>query len=193
MASEAVNFLVGLNTLDLDIRRAAETIGWDARRAFDRLPMLEPGDFVAVGPAFSRSPCVLRVGTVETLHRGTAPALASPIVRTNGEASALLDVDALLEASREDSERRSEEARPEGVRVVRRFIREQGFALAGQIVEALRPLAPSGARLTDMASAFGADADAVAAACALLDRYGVLDFDGEGPTRAARLSAGFLL
>ena len=60
--SEAHNYLIGLNTLDLDIRRAAETIGWDARRAFDRLPMLKPGDFVAVGSAFTRSPTVLRVG-----------------------------------------------------------------------------------------------------------------------------------
>lgn len=56
VTSEAQNFLIGLNTLDLDVRRAAETIGWGFRRASDRLPLLQPGDFVAVGPAFSRAP-----------------------------------------------------------------------------------------------------------------------------------------
>ena len=193
VASEATNFLVGLNTLDLDIRRAAETIGWDARRAFDRLPMLQPGDFVAVGPAFSRSPCVLRVGAVETPHRGAAPALATPIARTGAEAAALLDIEALMASSRADTERRTENARPDGIRVVRAFIREPGFAFAGRVVAELRPLAPAGARLLDLADALTTSAQSVAEACALLDRYGVLEFDGEGDARAVRLAPDFLV
>ncbi len=188
VSSEATNFLVGLNTLDLDIRRAAETIGWDARRAFDRLSMLQAGDFVAVGPAFSRSPCVLRVGAIASTHRGAAPVLAAPAARTAAEAGELLDLDALMAVSRADDERRAESARPEGVRSVRRFIREPGFGLAGRVVDALRPLAPAGARLAAMAVEFGVDVTAVTEACALLDRYGVLDFSGTGDERAARIS-----
>jgi hypothetical protein len=43
------NFLIGVNTLDLDVKRAAETIGWETRKAYDRLPVLQPGEFVACG------------------------------------------------------------------------------------------------------------------------------------------------
>ncbi len=193
VASEATNFLVGLNTLDLDIRRAAETIGWDARRAFDRLPMLEPGDFVAVGPAFSRSPCVLKVGDVETPHRGAAPALATPIARTGAEAAALLDIDALMASSRADSERREEGSRPDGIRAVRAFIREAGFAVAGRVLAELRPLAPAGARLSDLADSLSITPQALSEACALLDRYGVLEFDGEADARAVRVAPDFLV
>ena len=191
VASEAVNFLVGSNTLDLDIRRAAETIGWDARRAFDRLPMLAPGDFVAVGPAFSRSPSVLRIGSVATLHRGASPEVQAPAVRTAAEGGALLDVNALVAASRLDDNRRAESARSEGVRIVRRFIRDPGFALAGRVIAVLRPLAPAGARLASMAKEFGVPLPAVAEACALLDRYGVLEFNGAGDARVVRISADF--
>lgn len=56
VSSEILNFLIGMNTLDIDIRRAAETIGWDASKGFDRLPSLQPGDFVASGPALTLHP-----------------------------------------------------------------------------------------------------------------------------------------
>ena len=192
VASEATNFLVGLNTLDLDIRRAAETIGWDSRKAFDRLPTLEPGDFVAVGPAFTRSPCVTRIGGVETPHRGAAPDVAAPAARSAAEAGALLDLDAMLAASASDGGRRTDATRPESMRSVRAFVRAPAFPLAGQVLEALRPLAPAGARLTQMAAQFDVSLPAVADACALLDRYGVLDFSGGGEARAARINPDFL-
>ena len=67
VASEVGNFLIGKNTLDLDIRRSAETIGWATRRAFDRLPLLHPGEFVAVGPAFlPDTPMVVSIGPVKS-------------------------------------------------------------------------------------------------------------------------------
>lgn len=191
VVSEATNFLIGLNTLDLDIRRAAETIGWDARRAFDRLPVLSPGEFVATGSAFSRSPCVLHVGNVETLHKGAAPCLTAPSAFSVEEASGLVEIEALIAASETEAAARTEAARPEGTRIVRAFIREAGFAIAGQVLEALTPLAPQGARLADMAEAFKVPSSAVVGACALLDRYGVLEFEGAGADRAARLARGF--
>src|ERR1700730_11808336 len=104
--------MVGLNTLDLDIRRAAETIGWDARKGFDRLPMLAPGDFVVVGPAFSTSPTVLKVGPVETFHVGAAPELRAPQTHAPGDAARLLDLDALLAATAADQRTIVENDRP---------------------------------------------------------------------------------
>ncbi|HEX2255634.1 MAG TPA: DUF87 domain-containing protein [Afifellaceae bacterium] len=192
VASEVHNFLVGLNTLDLDIRRAAETIGWDARRAFDRLPMLEPGNFVAVGPAFSQSPCILKVGGVQTFHRGAAPEIGAPAALDPGEASKLLDLEALVEASEAEAAIRAEDSFQPGTRAVRGFIRDPAFAAAGAVWQALVPLAPEGARVADLAGALGLQADQVAAALALLDCYGALDFSGEGQDRAVRIPRGML-
>jgi hypothetical protein len=59
-----------VNTLDLDVKRAAETIGWETRKAYDRLPMLQPGEFVACGPAFSLSPIGVKIGEVRSRHIG---------------------------------------------------------------------------------------------------------------------------
>lgn len=188
VASEVHSFLIGLNTLDLDIRRAAETIGWDARRAFDRLPMLEPGDFVAVGPAFSRSPAVVRVGPIETRHRGAAPSLLRPETIAAEDAARLLDIDGLAEDAARDRETRGDIT--PGVKAVRQFIRDPSFALAGRIFEALRPLAPEGAALCDLGTHLGASPTDIASAVALLDLYGAVEFDGDGSQRAVRVGKG---
>jgi len=192
VASEMHNFLVGLNTLDLDIRRAAETIGWDARRAFDRLPSLEPGDFIAVGPAFSHSPVGFRVGPVETQHRGARPDISAPDDIGAEQAAELLDIGSLMAATEADEASRDENAMVPGLKAVRAFIRDPAFPVAGRIFEALRPLAPDGARIADMPAAFDCTAEDVAAAVALLDQYGVLDFVGNGVNRAARIEKGTL-
>lgn len=192
VASEMHNFLVGMNTLDLDIRRAAETIGWDASRAFNHLPSLNPGDFIAVGPAFSHSPLGFRVGTVETFHRGARPELAPPEELDITEAEKLLDLDSLIDSSLSDEQTRDENALIPSLKAIRAFIREPAFPLAGRIFEALVPLAPDGARVADMPAAFGRSVEDVSAAIALLDQYGVLDFIGDGPERAARIEKGTL-
>lgn len=183
VVSEAFNFLVGLNTLDLDIRRAAETIGWDARRAFDRLPSLEPGDFVASGPAFSRSPVVLKVGEVTTLHRGARPDLTEPGDIAAIDAHARLDLTGLLDASA--AEEREAHFTP-GLKAVRAFIRNPAFGNAGRIWHALLPLAPDGVRIVDLAEHLALAHDQVASAAALLDSFGCVEFMGEGRERSIR-------
>jgi DNA helicase HerA-like ATPase len=188
VASEVHSFLIGLNTLDLDIRRAAETIGWDARKAFDRLPMLEPGDFVASGPAFSRSPVVVRVGSIVTCHRGAAPTIALRHEIAPHAAAQLLDIDGLAESAARDKETRGEIT--PGVKAVKAFIRDPAFELAGRIFGALRPLAPDGAAISDLSAHFGADPRDVAAAIALLDLHGAVEIDGDGERRAVRIAKG---
>ncbi len=188
--SEATNFLVGMNTLDIDIRRAAETIGWDARRAFDRLPLLEPGNFVAVGPAFTRSPCILHIGPVATPHRGAAPALAAPEVVGAEQAAELLELDALQAATAADQEITEANA-PDGARAIRAFIREPGFLLAAKIYGALAQLSPDAAAVAEMAGAFDASDADVEAALSLLDRFNALDFTGGATDRTVRLSRYF--
>lgn len=192
VSSEVLNFLIGLNTLDIDIRRAAETIGWDASRAFDRLPILQPGDFVASGPAFSRSPATLRIGPVETRHIGARPENVAPVVISAEDAVGLLDLAQLHAASDADAEVRNEASIPVGTRAVSAFIRDPGFADAGRIWDVLSPLAPQGATISDLAEYLEIDASRVAAALALLDTYGAVEIDVVGEERAVRLSKGMM-
>lgn len=192
VVSEVHNFLVGMNTLDLDIRRAAETIGWDASRAFEQLPKLAPGDFIAVGPAFSQAPIAFRVGHVETQHRGARPEFAAPASVDPSTAAALLELDSLMEATAEDEQIRDENALVPGLKAVRAYIRDPAAPLAGRIFEELVPLAPDGARIADMPAAFERSSDEFAAAIALLDEFGALDFVGEGADRAVRIEKGML-
>ena len=186
-ASEVQNFLIGLNTLDLDIRRAAETIGWDARRAFDRLPLLEPGQFAAVGPAFTQNPTLLTVGPVITEHRGATPALSGLEAIEPEDAARLVDLDALVEASAADAATRAEDTLIPGTRAVRAFLREPAFATAARIWQALVDLAPDGAAVADLAPHLSEPNDDVIAALGLLDRYGALEFSGDDSARAVRL------
>lgn len=190
VVSEAFNFLVGLNTLDLDIRRAAETIGWDARKAFDRLPSLEPGEFVASGPAFSRAPVVLKVGQVDSLHRGARPALTAPETIDSEVAQTRLDLGGLLDASAADAD--SEARFNTSLRSVRSFIRSPGFGNAGRVWHAIAPLAPQGVKVRDLAKHLGLELDQVAGSLALLDNFGVLEFDGTGAARSVRVAAGMM-
>jgi hypothetical protein len=188
VASEVHNFLIGRNTLDIDIRRAAETIGWDSRRAFDRLPMLDPGDFVGVGPCFTISPAVLHVGAVKTAHKGATPFNSAPAALDPEQAARLLDLDSLIAESETSSLLLDEARLPEGARAVRNFIRAPLFPLTAQIWDALQSLQPEGAALTQLADHFQKSPDDIAAALALLDQYGMLEFSNEGEDRAVRLS-----
>lgn len=192
VVSDALNFMIGQNTLDLDIRRAAETIGWDARKAFDRLPALEAGDFIASGPAFSRSPCVTRVGPLRVAHRGATPAIVPGSTLDKAAAARLLDVDALIAASKADADARAENAQPLGLRAIRGFIREPAFADAGRVWGALARLAPNGARVKDLAKHLNRSDAEIAAALALLDQYGAVEFSGDGDKRAARAAKDLL-
>lgn len=190
VSSEVLNFLIGLNTLDIDIRRAAETIGWDASKAFDRLPILQPGDFVASGPAFSRAPATLRVGPVVTRHIGARPEIVAPVAISSQDAASLLDLDELQAGSEADEGARSETSLPVGIRTIRAFIREAAFVDAGRVWEVLAPLAPQGAAVADLADYLSIEAPRVAAALALLDTYGAVDFDDADGDRAVRVAKG---
>lgn len=189
VASEVHNFLVGMNTLDLDIRRAAETIGWDASKAFDKLPGLSPGDFIAVGPAFNRSPSSVRIGPVRTHHKGARPELIPPTVTS--DATGLLEINALIEASAADGAIRDEAAMAPVTRAVRAFLREPSAAVAARITAELRAIAPAGAAIADLPVALSVDAGDVMAALALLDSFGVVEFGGDA-ARTVRVAKGMV-
>lgn len=74
VAAEASNFLMGRTFLDIDMARAADLLGMDRRQA-EMFRDLERGQFVALGPALSKRPLPLRIGTVTSTDRGGAPGL----------------------------------------------------------------------------------------------------------------------
>ena len=74
VAAEASNFLMGRTFLDIDMARAADLLGMDRRQA-EMFRDLERGHFVSLGPALSRRPLPVRIGTVETSERSGSPKL----------------------------------------------------------------------------------------------------------------------
>lgn len=180
VVSECSNFLIGLNTLDLDVRRAADTIGWTAARA-DSLRTLDPGSFVAIGPAFSFSPMVVKVGEVRSRHVGARPDLAPPPVLEASRAAELLDVDGLAAAAGDPDSPATGAVVRNDTRALRRFIRDPFFPLAGRVYTALVGVAPAAVTLANLAEHLKAGEDAVAGAVALLEESGaadILDVDG---------------
>ncbi|GAN71456.1 ATP-binding protein [Acetobacter syzygii] len=75
VAAEASNFLMGRTFLDIDMARAADLLGMERRQA-EAFRDLARGTFVALGPALSRRPLSVRIGTVETESRSAGPVLA---------------------------------------------------------------------------------------------------------------------
>lgn len=74
VAAEASNFLMGRTFLDIDMARAADLLGMDRRQA-EMFRDLKRGSFVALGPALSRRPLPVTIGTVETSARSSSPKL----------------------------------------------------------------------------------------------------------------------
>ena len=184
VVSEVHNFLIGINTLDLDVKRAAETIGWDMRKAYDRLPTLTPGEFVATGPAFSFSPVEVRIGEVKSRHTGAAPKLAEVRQFDASEAHSMLAIDELMEMSREVTQ---ESALQPGFKAVRAFIRDDSFQLAAQAFGGLRAIMPDGSTIESLADHLKADRDDVIPALALLESFAAIEIEGE----AVRVSPKF--
>jgi hypothetical protein len=86
-AAECFNKLIGRTGLDIDVKRAADELGFTSKEATAILRDLDPGEFYAFGPALSREVVKVQVGAVATTHpkvgeRALAvPPTASPKIR----------------------------------------------------------------------------------------------------------------
>jgi len=74
VAAEASNFFMGRTFLDIDMARAADLLGMERRQA-EAFRDLERGQFMALGPALSRRPLALRIGSTDTQPRNAPPRL----------------------------------------------------------------------------------------------------------------------
>lgn len=79
-AAEANNKLIGRSALDVDMKRAADELGFTSREQQAQLRTLQPGQFFAFGPAISDRVIELTIGPVETTHpkAGQRSATAPP-------------------------------------------------------------------------------------------------------------------
>jgi hypothetical protein len=68
VAAEASNFLMGRTFLDIDMARAADLLGMERRQA-ETIRDLERGHFLGLGPAISRRPIAVRIGSTQTSTR----------------------------------------------------------------------------------------------------------------------------
>ena len=96
VAAEASNFLMGRTFLDIDMARAADLLGMDRRQA-EMFRDLARGHFVALGPALSRRPLPITIGSVETSARSSSPKL-TPLPEAPVDARELIFTPAADEA-----------------------------------------------------------------------------------------------
>lgn len=75
VAAETNNKLIGRTGLDLDMRRAADELGF-SKEDMLTLRNLEAGEFYAFGPALSRQVIKVRIGKVKTHHPEPGEGLA---------------------------------------------------------------------------------------------------------------------
>lgn len=68
VAAELLNKLIGRASLDVDVKRAADELGVNARDAFGLLRDLKPGEFWGFGPALSHVQEKVKIGSVKTTH-----------------------------------------------------------------------------------------------------------------------------
>ncbi|WP_223805187.1 ATP-binding protein [Tsuneonella flava] len=92
VAAEASNFLMGRTFLDIDMARAADLLGMERRQA-EQIRDLARGQFLGLGPAISRRPVSVRIGSVKTGGRSVVQDLAPPPTASPDELHALLHED----------------------------------------------------------------------------------------------------
>jgi hypothetical protein len=88
--AECNNKLIGRSSLDVDMKRSADELGFTGREQQQELRTLEPGEFFAFGPAIS--PVVTRVvvGDVQTSHPKAGSKLAAVVPPPTSKIKALL-------------------------------------------------------------------------------------------------------
>ncbi|MFC3100805.1 ATP-binding protein [Altererythrobacter lauratis] len=161
VAAEASNFLMGRTFLDIDMARAADLLGMERRQA-EQIRDLARGEFLGLGPAISRRPVAVKIGSVQTGARVAVPKMAPPPTASPDELHALLHEDLHLEEAAPVSVVSSPPSAPRADELLARIAAVPAETEAG---EAEQPLlfAPSTAEvdaaiaaiLTDMAAEEG--------------------------------------
>jgi len=118
-AAELNNKLIGRTTLDVDLARASDELGFPKSR-WGELREMEPGQFFATGPAFSKRGVVpVKVGAVFTTHPKAGARIAYAPPPPTSKIKALLPKLSDLPAEAEERAKTTEELRAEVTRLQR--------------------------------------------------------------------------
>lgn len=138
VAAEASNFLMGRTFLDIDMQRAADLLGMDRKQA-ERIRDLQRGQFLGLGPAISRRPVAVKIGSVQTSGKNAAAGLTPLPDAPKEDMQALLHDDLAAEAA--------EPARPAPPPVFKPAAEVESAIVAS--AEAPRSPAPEGGTIAD--------------------------------------------
>jgi len=184
VVSELQNFLVGLNVFDRDIARAADVLGFSGSKA-DRLRVLQPGEFFAMGPALSALPLLAKIDPTITEHLGATPELLESSGISGEQAEQLLALETLAETA----PTRDAALVARGGRALDAFLLDPAAPTAARIVDALRRIAPNATTADDLAAHLAVDRGAVDDALDVLSAIAAVDTMPRGEGRIARLAA----
>lgn len=174
---------MGLNVFDRDIARAADLLGFSAKEA-DALRTLAPGDFFAMGPALSATPCLAHIDPTITEHIGKTPELRAAASVDATEAARLLDLAGLAEVADHGPA-----IALKGTRALDAFLLDPAATDAAAIVEALKRISPNASTARDLARHLSLDAERTDRALNLLSAITAVDTMPKGDDRIARLHA----
>lgn len=91
VASTCKNKLIGEASLDNDMKRAASALGFTTKEETQTLRELDPGEFYAYGPAFSKKVIKLKIGKTQTQH-GDSAAINARVAKPSEKVQKALEV-----------------------------------------------------------------------------------------------------
>lgn len=107
VVAECLNKFIGRTTLDLDVKRAADELGF-AKKDFPQLRALVPGEFFAYGPAIAADVERMKMGEVRTRHGKEARAKLvkkpTPTAKVRAALAKLADLQKEAETDAQDRE-----------------------------------------------------------------------------------------
>ena len=89
-AAECNNKLIGRSSLDVDMKRSADELGFSTKEQQQSLRTLDPGEFFAFGPAISPVVERVTVGSIQTTHPKAGSKLAGVVPPPTNRIKALL-------------------------------------------------------------------------------------------------------
>ncbi len=134
-AAECNNKLIGRTSLDVDLKRASDDLGFRGRDRWPELRALDNGEFFAFGPALSSEVRKVKIGPVLTTHPKAGARLAfAPAPPPTDKIKALLPKLSDLPAESEKKARREADLRGE-IRSLKEQLRARPSATVEKAVE----------------------------------------------------------
>ncbi len=118
-AAECNSKLIGRTGLDVDMKRAADELGFSGRDEMLKLRSLKPGEFFAFGPALTPTVQRVTVGPVETSHPKAGARIAFTPPPPTAKVRALLPKLADLPAEAEERQKSIDDLRQDVARLTR--------------------------------------------------------------------------